>query len=431
MVNPPLDSYRLNGVNLTLNVSKIMDYSIVIYLFCILVIASYLFDMVARRTKFPSVILLILSGMGMKLLAESFHYEIPEPFMKEILPSLGNVGLILIVLEGALELEITIEKKSLIFHSFFVALITLLLTSIVIAYGLQRLCTDTLSYLTYLRHAVPFGVISSAVAIPSVAALTGVKKEFVIYESTFSDILGIILFNFILNNDEIKVGAFGQLSLDILMVFIASILVTYLLLQLMDKISHHVKFFLILSILILTYLIGKHYHLSSLIIIFFFGLFLKNTCTFIPRKFIRFLPLEKAKEDLHQFFLLTAESAFLIRTFFFLFFGFSIDLEHLKHPDAYLYGGVILLIIYMIRLIYLGLIQRKNLLPEALIAPRGLISILLFLQFYDHLNARNELHQLIVKENTLLIVIFGSMLIMMLGIVKFGEKRSTKKQHSK
>ncbi|XOD66777.1 MAG: cation:proton antiporter [Flavobacteriales bacterium Tduv] len=401
-----------------------MDYSTVISLFCILIIASYLFDMVSRRTKFPSVILLILSGMGMKILAESFNYEIPEPFMKEILPSLGNIGLILIVLEGALELEITAEKRKLILRSFLAALVILLLTSVGISYTLQAF-DNTASFLTCLRYAIPFGVISSAVAIPSVASLEGVKKEFLIYESTFSDILGIILFNFILKNDKIQVQAIGELSLDIFIIFVASILVTYLLLQLMNKITHYVKFFLILSLLILTYLIGKYYHLSSLIIIFFFGLFLKNTHIFIPNKLKRFVPLEKAKEDLHQFFLLTAESAFLIRTFFFLFFGFSIDFERLQHLDAYIYGGTIVLIIYLIRFVYLGLTQRKNLLPEALVAPRGLISILLFLQFYDYLNAKKQLHLLIIKENTLLIVILGSMLIMMLGIVKFGGKKST------
>lgn len=406
-----------------------MDYSTIISLFCILIIASYLFDMVSRRTKFPSVILLILSGMGMKIFAGSLNYQIPEPFMKEILPSLGNIGLILIVLEGALELEITAEKKKLILRGFLVALVILLLTSIGIAYTLQAF-DDTASFLTCLRHAVPFGVISSAVAIPSVASLGGVKKEFIIYESTFSDILGIIFFNFILKNDEIKVQAIWELSLDILVIFVASILVTYLLLQLMNKITHHVKFFLILSLLILTYLIGKYYHLSSLIIIFFFGLFLKNTHVFIPEKLKRFVPLGKTKEDLYQFFLLTAESAFLIRTFFFLFFGFSIDLQRLQHPDAYIYGGAIVLIIYLIRLIYLGLTQRKNLLPEALIAPRGLISILLFLQFYDYLNVKNQLNLLIVKENTLLIVILGSMLVMMLGIVKFGGKTSTSEEKS-
>lgn len=404
-----------------------MNYSIIISLFCILVIVSYVFDIISRRKKFPSVILLILSGIVIKMLVKYFNYEIPYLFMKEILPSLGNIGLILIVLEGALELEITAEKKKLILRGFFASLIILIFTSFIIAYILQKI-NNTSSFLVCLRHAMPFGVISSAVAIPSVKSLILHKKEFIIYESTFSDIIGIIFFNFILNNDQITFPSIIYLSYDIFIIFIISILVTYLLFQLINKITHHVKFFLILSILILTYLIGKYYHLPSLIIIFFFGLFLKNTHVFIPSKIIKFIPWKKSKKDLYQFFLLTAESAFLIRTFFFLFFGFSIDLKQLQHIDAYTYGSIIILIIYLTRLIYLYLTQNKDLFPEIFIAPRGLISILLFLQFYDYLRDRNQLNLLIFKENTLLIVILCSMLIMMLGLIQFSNKTYEEKK---
>src|SRR5690606_41153731 len=39
-----------------------------------------------------------------------------------------------------------------------------------------------------LLNAIPFSVISSAIAIPSVASLTAAKKEFIVYESSFSEI---------------------------------------------------------------------------------------------------------------------------------------------------------------------------------------------------------------------------------------------------
>lgn len=400
-----------------------MNYSILISIFCLLVIASYLFDMVARKTKFPSVILLILSGMMLKVLAQSFDYEIPESFMKEILPSLGNIGLILIVLEGALELKINSKKKGLILRSLLAAFLILSLTSLTIAYAFYLFSDYEVSFLLCMQHSVPFGVISSAVAIPSVSTLKRSKKEFIIYESTFSDIWGIVLFNFILSNESIQPKAFGKLGLDIFLVFIASLVVTYFLLQLMARISHHVKFFLILSILILTFIIGKYYHLSTLIIVFFFGLFLKNAQQIVPEQIKRYLPIEKTEEDLQQFFLLTAESAFLIRTFFFLFFGFSIHLEKLTYWDAYLKGFGILLVIFAVRGMYLGFTQPRKMIPEFFISPRGLISILLFLQLYEHLDARNQLDFLMVKENTLLIVILGSMLVMMVGIVKFGKQK--------
>ena len=39
-------------------------------------------------------------------------------FLDNLIPVLGTIGLILIVLEGAIELEITVEKLPLIFKGF-------------------------------------------------------------------------------------------------------------------------------------------------------------------------------------------------------------------------------------------------------------------------------------------------------------------------
>ena len=42
--------------------------------------------------------------------------------------------------------------------------------------------------------AMPFAVVSSAVAIPSSAGLADATREFVVYESSLSDILGVLVF---------------------------------------------------------------------------------------------------------------------------------------------------------------------------------------------------------------------------------------------
>jgi hypothetical protein len=68
-----------------------------------LVIFSYLFDMIARKTKLPSVLLLLVLGIIIRLAVDYFH--IPTFNFLNILPALGSVGLILIVLEGSLELK--------------------------------------------------------------------------------------------------------------------------------------------------------------------------------------------------------------------------------------------------------------------------------------------------------------------------------------
>ena len=94
-----------------------------------------------------------------------------------------------------------------------------------------------------------------AVAIPSAASLLNHQKEFVIYESTFSDILGIMIFNYAIKqykNDNPLIFSESIISLiiQVIGVIVISLIITYLLFRLIQKIEQKVKFFLILALLI-------------------------------------------------------------------------------------------------------------------------------------------------------------------------------------
>ena len=65
----------------------------------LLVIFSYLFDAFARKTKFPAVILLLLTGVLIRVITSANGYEDFE-FLNDLIPVLGTIGLILIVLEA-------------------------------------------------------------------------------------------------------------------------------------------------------------------------------------------------------------------------------------------------------------------------------------------------------------------------------------------
>ena len=395
----------------------------------ILIIFSYFFDAIARKTKFPSVILLILLGIGLRFVADRFDFHIPAYFETTIIPLFGTIGLILIVLEGALELEINWNKIGMITRGFLSAFFILILTALALAYMLN--VWKGVAFLEAMLEVTPLAIISSAVAIPSASGLINKEKEFVLFESTFSDILGIVLFYFLLGHlvnesldppmpyfvpKEVDVTSFLNLSIEISLVIVISLIVSFLLMELIEKISHNVKFFLILSLLILAYVIAKKFHLSALIIVFFFGLFMANPHTLIPKFISKHLKINKVEEGLHEFHLLTAESTFLIRTGFFLFFGFSITLDMFSEFDTYMFGLTILTIIFLTRLAYLGVTQPKNIVPVSFIAPRGLITILLFMDLPQ------DFHNVIINEKVLLIVILGSMLLMLFGLIVFGKK---------
>ncbi len=372
-----------------------------------LVIFSYLFDMISKKTKIPSVLLLLFLGIGLKQVVVYFGIETFD-FLK-ILPTLGTVGLILIVFEGALDLKYDKDKNTLIKKSFFSAVVILLLTTAAITFILHEL--TFYSYYLCFVNAIPFSIISSAIAIPSVASINKKDREFVIYESSFSDIAGIILFNFAISNDNYNFTAFANLGVELVMIILFASLSCLLLLYLIGKISHHIKFFLIISILILVYAIGQTYHLSALIIVLAFGLFLNNSDEIrIPffRKYFIYPNLSKDLVQLHQ---LSAESAFIIRTFFFVIFGFTIIIDQLQDLTLVQYGLVILVAMYLIRYLYLKFVAKMPISPALFITPRGLISILLFYNLPIEMRING------VETGLLFLVILSTSIIMSLGLL--------------
>ncbi|MBN1158479.1 MAG: cation:proton antiporter [Bacteroidales bacterium] len=376
-----------------------------------LIIFSYLFDIFAKKTRFPSVFLLLLLGVGLNVLTAYFEIETFD--FLQILPALGTVGLILIVLEGSLDLKYETAKRKVIRKAFLSALFLLLITSLSIALLFYFATYETFSIC--ILNAIPFGVVSSAIAIPSVANIEHNKKEFIIYESSFSDILGIVFFNYALTNSDFGFSSFLNLTFDVILVVLISVVFSVFLLFLLGRIYHSVKFFLIISILILVYATGEYFHLSSLIIVLVFGLFINNADQIRYPFFRKFFIYEKLQYDLHQLFQLSAESAFLVKTFFFIIFGFTISLSALTNPTNLLYALIVIFIIYLIRFVYLKWIARTEMVPELYISPRGLISILLFY------NIPLEQRLQGMESGILFVVILVTSIIMSIGLVQAGK----------
>jgi hypothetical protein len=212
--------------------------------------------------------------------------------------------------------------------------------------------------------------------------------------------------------------------MDILLVIILSLASCLGFLFVMGRVTHHVKFFLIISALILVYAVGKRFHLSTLITVLAFGLFLRNIefitqqlarLSFI-RRFRRLMIYPSLNHDLKSLHQLSAESAFILRTFFFLVFGYTLQLDHLFRPEVFLYGTIIIVTVYLLRWAYLHLIARAHLWPELLITPRGLISVLLFLSIPV------EKQLFTFGNGVLLFTIILSGLLMTIGLIAIGKR---------
>ena len=397
----------------------------ILFVLPLLIIFSYLFDSYARKTKFPAVILLMLTGIIIRVISNLYGFN-DFSFLDNLVPVIGTIGLILIVLEGALELEISIEKLPVILKGFFAAFIILVVNIFALTFIFNEILG--MNYTNSVIYSIPLSIISSAVAIPSAASLLNHQKEFVIYESTFSDILGIMIFNYAIKqykNDNPLISSESIISLiiQVIGVIVISLIITYLLFRLIQKIEQKVKFFLILALLILVYAFGKLFHLPALVTIFIFGIFLSNVRVLLPKFLRENLNLEQNKKELSDFHILTAESTFIVRTFFFLFFGFSVNLENFLSFSPFIYGFLIFITMFLIRYLYLGLTTFKlNPSPLVFMGPRGLISILLFLQIkdLDFVNITDS----IIDEKVLLIVILSSMLAMLFGTIKKDNKKN-------
>jgi len=388
-----------------------MTTTIIIAL-CALLLIAYLFDLTSSLTKIPSVLLLLLLGWLVRQASQLLKIQIPD--LTNLLPFLGTIGLILIVLEGSLELEFNKSKRTIISKSLLVAIVPMVLLAFFMTFMFNYL-GDSVSFKQSLTNAIPLCVISSSVAISSVKNLTAADKEFIIYESSLSDISGVLFFNFIVRNSVIDVHSTLHFTLQLLIIAVISFIATIGLSYLLSKIEHNIKFVPIILLVILIYGISEIYHLPALIFILLFGLFLGNLDELKQVKWIQMLRPRQLDKEVNKFKELIGEITFLIRALFFLLFGFLMEKSQILNPETIIWAVGIVLAIFLFRIIFLR-ISNLPLAPLIFIAPRGLITILLFLAI--------PAAQVIPFVNTSLViqVIILTALVMMVGLIATTKK---------
>lgn len=373
---------------------------------CLLLLLAYVFDISSALTKIPSVILLLLLGWLVKQSVDFLNIHVPD--LNPLLPILGTIGLILIVLEGSLELELNKSKSEVIKKSLLNALLPMLVLGFIFAFAFHYFAE--VSYKMALINAIPFCVISSAIAIPSVRNQTAFNKEFIIYESSLSDIFGVLFFNFIALNQSINAQSFGNFALELLLIIVISFFSVLGLSFLLSRIKHHITYTPIILIVILIYAVSKVYHLPGLIFILVFGLFLGNLDELKQFKWIEKLRPKKLDVEVKKFIEITTEATFLIRALFFLLFGFLMEAKEILNATTLPWAAAIVVSIILVRAIALKL-SKLPASPLLFVAPRGLITILLFLAILPEQSIP------IVNKSLILQTVILSVLVMMVGLM--------------
>ncbi|HRI24299.1 MAG TPA: cation:proton antiporter [Ferruginibacter sp.] len=379
----------------------------IIITFCVLLLIAYVFDLTSSKTRIPSVILLLLLGWIVRQLSETIGIHIPD--LSALLPVFGTIGLILIVLEGSLELELNRSKTGLIKRSALVALVPLLALAFLLAFAFQ-LSDPAISFRNALTNAVPLCVISSSIAIPSVKYLGAHNREFITYESSLSDIIGVVFFNFVALNELGQAHSVLSSALQLLLMIGVSFAATILLAFLLGRIDHHIKFVPIILLVLLIYALAKLYHLPSLIFILILGLFLGNLDELKRFRWVSKLKPDELNTEVHKFRDLVTEATFLVRTAFFLLFGYLIETAEVLNTQTLAWAVAIMAVALLIRAMQLKL-SGIPLFPMLFIMPRGLINILLFLSIIP-------LQQIpFVNKSLVLQLVLLSTIIMMFGIL--------------
>lgn len=179
-------------------------------------------------------------------------------------------------------------------------------------------------------------------------------------------------------NETFDLHSFSFFFLELIIMLLISIIATVLLSLFIGHIKHHIKFIPIILSVTLIYGIAKLFHLPALIFILIFGLALHNIDLLKKVKYFQRLNPKYLKKEVARFTGITIEFTFLVRSVFFLLFGFFIEVDDVINLDTLPWALSIVGSIFLLRVLFLMLFKLP-ISPLLYIAPRGLITILLFL----------------------------------------------------
>jgi potassium/hydrogen antiporter len=267
------------------------------------------------------------------------------------------------------------------------------------------------SFRVCLINAIPLAVISSAIAIPSAARLPKSERDFVIYESAFSDVIGVMLYSLLIETDSFAPLVVLEVGGKIIAVLLLCLISILLLAAFMDKVVGRVRHLPVIAALILVYAIGGLMHLPALLIILAFGLYARNLYHPFFAKIMKKIPSARLHEEMGQLHQLTAEAAFFVRSVFFVFLGFSVELADLNHRTPWLWAGACMLVLILLRVIVLRILMKREPLHSLpYMMPRGLITILLFINIPEALKLQ------VIPKGMMLIIVLLSVMWMSVGL---------------
>jgi NhaP-type Na+/H+ or K+/H+ antiporter len=341
------------------------------------IFAAYFFKGIFTRTGVPDVLLLMLCGI---LLGPVLGWVSPAQFGAAG-SALATMALVVILFEGGVDLDLS-SLKSSISATLKLTLSTFIATVAIVAAAGVWLAG--LAWMPALMLGMILGGTSSAVVIPLVQGLNvqGKTRTVLVLESAITDVLCIVGIFVLL--DAAKKG--GVSAADTILAVSETMVVAVLmgglaglawlfLLRAARQLPH--GSFASAAMCFIVYGVTELLGFSGAIAALCFGLFLANGRRFADATGLIRPGRLAAFSSQEQGFL--QELIFVLKTFFFVFLGISMQL---KDTHVLLIGAVIVVAVYAVRHALAGLTSDHDVSTEhvaltAIMVPKGLAAAVL------------------------------------------------------
>jgi potassium/hydrogen antiporter len=330
-----------------LNLSfQIMNIAVTVVAFGILVFLAHLFAEIFSRRRIPDVLLLIIIGL---IIGPVFGIVTPGDFGL-IGPVFTTITLVTILFEGGTELRLdTIRNviKGTILLTFLNFIATMAIVGLI-----GWLLFDWPPMVSFMLGAI-IGGTSAAVVVPIVRHLNMSKNSstILIFESAFSDVLCIVVALAFLSGVQLGGMNWGNMLGQILASFVLATILGLIGAYFWSVILHRIRtiknsIFTTPAFVFVIFGISELLGYSGAIAALAFGIGLANINSVNLSKFGTYF--DKKHESLNETErILFAEIVFLLKTFFFVYVGISIQLNDL-YPV--LIGLAITIILFLVRI---------------------------------------------------------------------------------
>ena len=323
-----------------------MDVAQLVIFIGLLIFVSHLFSGIFERKGIPDVLMLMLIGI---IIGPLLHLITPESF-GIVTGIFTTITLVFILFQGGLDLRFETMRSSLRGMSLITS-INFAATTLVV--GLIAWLLIDLEPIPAFTLGAILGGTSSAVVIPLVKQLKLQEsaKTILVLESALSDVLCIVFVLALIQaytSDGIKIGTIigniiSSFTLASLLGLVSAILWSVLLSR-VRTINN--SMFTTPAFVFVIYGIAESLRFSGAIAALAFGITLANIDRFrirIVQKIVN-RGLNTFNDTEKQFF---SEIVFLLKTFFFVFIGISIQFTN---GWALLFGFFITVVIYLLRI---------------------------------------------------------------------------------